>query len=162
MIDLNPGEITELESHLNFWKWHYTFCWIASLQPSPDATGPTPPWHQDEDQVGQCSKTLRSRRCSLGREVPSHHAEFLTQGYQPPAFQQHHIHLQNWSKFILISFYVTFPGLQTGRHRKPRQSSDHHPRSQLLLLYNRSLISRLHLREGSLSVSHLFLLLFSS
>lgn len=62
MIDLNPGEIAELKAHLNFWKLHYMFCWIASLQSRPDATGPAPPLRLQPSRgrgpAGRCGETL--------------------------------------------------------------------------------------------------------
>lgn len=85
-------------------------------------------------------------------------AEFLIPSYAAPTFQQHRIHLRICSKFILISFFDAFPGMETGRHRKLRHSNDHCLRSQLLLLFNHNLISHFyHLRDVSLGVSHLFL-----
>lgn len=107
---------------------------------------------------GHCSEIPCTQLCGEPGHMPGMHSTSSSWGYPSPAFQQHAIHVKNWSKLILISLYVLlgnefWMGQEVGVQRWPLPVlSSHH--------INHSLISPLHLREGGLGLWHLFLFYF--
>lgn len=163
MIDLNPSEITEWEAHLSSGKSCYTSCWIGLPVCKADLTlwAWACPAFTAWQRMG-ARWTLQqipcSQLCGLGKQHPCLGCRVLHPGLSIPNFPQHSIQVEKWSKLILILVYVLlgnefWMGQEVGVQWWPLPVlSSHH--------INHSLISPLHLREGGLSLSHIFLFYF--
>lgn len=84
-------------------------------------------------------------------------AEYFIQGYPSPTFQQHSIHVKNWSKLILISVYMLL-GNEFWMGQEVGCSDDHclcwAPTTSTTVLSHPSISGR------CLSLSHCFLFYF--